>query len=90
MVVTKTLLATGTAVSACAALGSVASREVRTSARAADALAGTEQTAYARALGANLVLNAGWRWVLFRAHRLGGAVTFATILSAAIRRRNRV
>ena len=156
MVVTKTLLATGTAVTACAALGSVASSAVRsawyarlakpaiqpppvafpiawttlyadiavTSARAIDALTGDEQAAYVRALAVNLVLNTGWSWVFFRAHRLGGAVvvagllagscvdlvrrtwhaepraglalvpyagwcTFATVLSAAIWRRNR-
>lgn len=112
---TKTLLATGTAVAACAALGSVASREVRspwyarlakpaiqpppiafpivwttlyadvavTSARAIDALEGDARSAYVRALAVNLVLNAGWSWVFFRAHRVGGAVLAAGVLAAS-------
>ena len=83
-----------------------------------------EAAAFQRALAVNLVLNASWTWVFFRAHRLGAAVVtagaltascadlvrraapasrpaaaalapyagwcgFATVLSTAIRRRNR-
>ena len=108
----STLLKTGAAVAACAALGSVASRDVDspwytrlskpafqpppvafpvawttlyadlalTSARALDARPGLDadgRTAYARALAVNLVLNAGWSWVVFKAHRLDAAVVVA-------------
>ncbi|WP_439951740.1 TspO/MBR family protein [Nocardia harenae] len=36
-----------------------------------------------RALAANLVLNAGWSWVFFRAHRLGAATLTAAALTAS-------
>lgn len=166
----KTLPVTAAAVAACAAIGSVASREVadpwyasldkpdfqppgsvfpivwtllyadlamstaaaldglrerRSAADEVDGDAATEaDLAYARALTGNLLLNAGWSWVFFRAHQLGASVavagvlalsswdlvrrswrgkraaavalvpyagwcTFATVLSAAIWRRNR-
>lgn len=39
--------------------------------------------AYRRALGINLVLNASWSWVFFRAHRLGPAVGVAAALTAS-------
>ncbi|GAA1436187.1 hypothetical protein GCM10009616_35410 [Microlunatus lacustris] len=55
--------------------------------------------AHRGALAVNLVLNASWSWVFFRAHRLPAAVvvagalapwcTFATVLSTALWRRNR-
>ena len=40
-----------------------------------------EAAAYRRALAANLVLNAGWTWVFFGAHRLGAAVGVAAALA---------
>ena len=114
----STLLKTGAAVAACAALGSVASRDVDspwytrlskpafqpppvafpvawttlyadlalTSARALDARPGLDadgRTAYARALAVNLVLNAGWSWAFFKAHRLDAAVVVAAALTAS-------
>ena len=39
--------------------------------------------AYMAALGANLVLNAGWSWVFFGQRRLGPAVVAATALAAS-------
>jgi tryptophan-rich sensory protein len=42
-----------------------------------------EAAAYRRALAANLVVNAGWTWVFFRAHRLGPAVGVAALLAAS-------
>jgi tryptophan-rich sensory protein len=56
-----------------------------TAARALDRLEAAgrhdEAAAYRRALAANLVLNAGWSWVFFRAHRLGPAVGVAALLA---------
>ncbi len=49
-----------------------------------DQLGEPERASYVRALGANLVLNAGWSWVFFRWHRLGPSV----VVAAAIWRRN--
>ncbi|WP_198409978.1 TspO/MBR family protein [Microlunatus flavus] len=54
-----------------------------TSAVALDALPEEERPAYARALAANLVLNAGWCWVAFAGHRLGWAVPTAAVLAAS-------
>lgn len=111
----RTHLKTGSAVAACVALGSAASREVDsswyrslrkpalqppavafpvvwtalyadlaiTSATAVDRLSGDERAAYVRAFAANLVLNAGWSWVAFKAHRLGWAVPAAAVLAAS-------
>jgi tryptophan-rich sensory protein len=42
-----------------------------------------EATRYRRALAANLVLNAGWSWVFFRAHRLGPAAGVAALLAVS-------
>lgn len=42
-----------------------------------------EATAYRSALAANLVVNASWSWVFFRAHRLGPAVVVAAVLAAS-------
>jgi tryptophan-rich sensory protein len=42
-----------------------------------------EAAAYRRALAANLVVNASWSWVFFRAHRLGPAVGVAALLAAS-------
>ncbi|MYR06302.1 tryptophan-rich sensory protein [Gordonia sp. SID5947] len=39
--------------------------------------------AYIGALGANLALNAGWTWVYFGQHRLGGASILAAVLTAS-------
>ena len=39
--------------------------------------------AYIAALGANLVLNAGWSWVFFKMHKLGPAVIAAGALTAS-------
>lgn len=112
----KTLLGTGLATAAAAAIGSAASSQgVRgwyttirkpryvppnvvfpiawttiyadiavTSAAAinrfrADAR-GDKARAYTAALGANLVLNAGWSWVFFAKHRLGPAAVAAAAL----------
>jgi tryptophan-rich sensory protein len=38
---------------------------------------------YRRALAANLVLNASWSWVFFKAHRIGPAVGVAAVLAAS-------
>lgn len=54
-----------------------------TSARAVDALEAEERAAYVRAFVTNLVLNAGWSWVAFKAHRLGWAVPAAAVLAAS-------
>jgi len=54
-----------------------------TSAVALDALPEEERPAYARALGTNLALNAGWCWVAFASHRLGWAVPTAAVLAAS-------
>jgi benzodiazapine receptor len=56
-----------------------------TSARALDALDGPERAAYARALGVNLVLNAGWNVLFFRARRpwLAAAECAVLTLSSA-------
>jgi translocator protein len=40
-------------------------------------------TAYRRALALNLVLNASWSWVFFKAHRLVAAVAVAGALAAS-------
>lgn len=106
---------TGAAVAACAALGSVASRDVgsrwyralhkpaiqpppvafpvvwtalyadlaATSALAIDRLPLEERRAYVGALATNLVLNAGWCWVAFKAHRLALAVPTAAVLTGS-------
>ena len=39
--------------------------------------------AYAAALGANLVLNAGWSWLLFKLHKLGPAAVVAGALAVS-------
>jgi len=39
--------------------------------------------AYIAALGANLVLNAGWSWVFFKMHKLGPSVIAAGALAAS-------
>lgn len=39
--------------------------------------------AYVGALGANLVLNAGWTWVYFGQHRLGAASIVSGVLTAS-------
>ncbi|MEV6280711.1 TspO/MBR family protein [Nocardia sp. NPDC051832] len=41
------------------------------------------QRATRQALAANLVLNAAWTWVFFRAHRLGAATIVAAALTAS-------
>jgi translocator protein len=49
-----------------------------------------EARAFGLALGANLVLNAGWSWVFFGRHRLGAAALAAaalTVSSADLTRR---
>lgn len=38
---------------------------------------------YIRALAVNLVVNAGWSWVFFRAHRLAAAPVVAAALAAS-------
>jgi translocator protein len=38
---------------------------------------------YAAALGANLLLNAGWSWLFFRYHRLGASALGAAALTAS-------
>ncbi len=38
---------------------------------------------YAIALGANLILNAGWSWVFFKYHKLGASAIGAAILEAS-------
>ena len=39
--------------------------------------------AYTAALGSNLVLNAGWSWLFFKAHRLGLSAVAAGALAAS-------
>ncbi len=39
--------------------------------------------AYTAALGANLVLNAGWSWLFFKAHKLGLSAVAAAALAAS-------
>ena len=39
--------------------------------------------AYAGALGANLVLNAGWSWLFFKSHRLGPSAVVAGALAVS-------
>jgi tryptophan-rich sensory protein len=39
--------------------------------------------AYAGALGANLVLNAGWSWLFFKAHKLGPSAVVAGALAVS-------
>ncbi|WGL51372.1 tryptophan-rich sensory protein [Nocardioides sp. BP30] len=41
----------------------------------------TTARSYRRALGANLVLNASWTWVFFKAHRIGPATGVAAALA---------
>jgi translocator protein len=38
---------------------------------------------YRRALAANLVLNASWTWVFFKAHRIGPATGVAAVLAGS-------
>lgn len=38
---------------------------------------------YATALGANLILNAGWSWLFFRYHKLGASAVGAAALTAS-------
>ncbi len=38
---------------------------------------------YAIALGANLVLNAGWSWLFFKFHKLGASAVGAAVLTAS-------
>jgi benzodiazapine receptor len=40
-------------------------------------------SAYRRALGVNLVLNASWSWVFFKAHRVAPAIAVAGALAAS-------
>jgi tryptophan-rich sensory protein len=54
-----------------------------TSAVALDRLPGDEAEIYKRALAANLVLNASWSWVFFKAHRLFPAILVAAALSVS-------
>lgn len=42
-----------------------------------------EARSYATALGANLVLNAGWSWLFFKYHRLGASAVAAAALAAS-------
>ena len=42
-----------------------------------------EARQFAVALGANLVANASWTWLLFRQHRLGAATVTAAALAAS-------
>ena len=44
---------------------------------------GGKANAYVAALGANLVLNAGWSWVFFKMHKLGPSVVAAGALAAS-------
>ena len=43
----------------------------------------SKANAYIAALGANLVLNAGWSWVFFKMHKLGPSVIAAGALAAS-------
>ncbi|MFF0492031.1 TspO/MBR family protein [Nocardia sp. NPDC004068] len=54
-----------------------------TSARALDRATEAEARSLRRALAVNLVLNASWTWVFFRAHRLGAATAVAGALTAS-------
>lgn len=54
-----------------------------TSAVALDRLPESDRAAYGRALAVNLVLNAGWSWVFFRAHRLALAPVVAAGLAVS-------
>lgn len=57
-----------------------------TSAVVLDQLGGTdpdEAMAYRRALAVNLVLNASWSWVFFKAHQLVPATVLAGVLAAS-------
>lgn len=57
-----------------------------TSAVAVERLGATDRrqsSAYARALAANLALNAAWSWVFFRAHRLAAAAAVAGALTVS-------
>jgi translocator protein len=38
---------------------------------------------YVAALGANLILNAGWSWVFFKYHKLGASTVGAAVLAAS-------
>jgi translocator protein len=42
-----------------------------------------EARRYAAALGVNLALNAGWSWLFFRYHKLGGSALGAAALTAS-------
>ena len=53
------------------------------SARALDRATGSERRALARSLGANLVLNAGWSWFFFRAHRPALALAEVVVLEVS-------
>ncbi|WP_338760139.1 TspO/MBR family protein [Nocardia vulneris] len=54
-----------------------------TSAYALDNAAEPEKRSLRAALAVNLVLNASWSWVFFRAHRLGAATAVAAALTAS-------
>lgn len=43
----------------------------------------TKARNYVAALGINLLLNAGWSWLFFRYHRLGGSAVGAAVLAAS-------
>lgn len=43
----------------------------------------TRTRSYVAALGTNLVLNAGWSWLFFKAHRLGPSAVVAGALAAS-------
>ena len=53
------------------------------SARTLDRLEPGERPAFATAFGANLVLNAGWNWLFFKARRPGWALTQILLLEAS-------
>ena len=38
---------------------------------------------YVAALGANLIINAGWSWLFFRYHRLGASALGAAVLAVS-------
>jgi tryptophan-rich sensory protein len=54
-----------------------------TSAVALDRLPEHRRRGYTAALAANLLLNASWSWVFFRAHRIGPAIGVAAVLTVS-------
>ena len=63
----RTLLATGIGTAATAVIGSIASAA----------------KGYTAALRVNLVLNAGWSWLFFKAHKLGPSAVAAGALAVS-------